>query len=105
MAWHARLASLQYTAATSNTQDVHATHVQEENEEEIEYLDDVDFVESDEDMEDAAYGSGSDASEGIRMTCWIHDESGVGGRVWLVVDKPVMGIHDKHCACWNRCGA
>lgn len=40
-------------------------NVQEENEEEIEYLDDVDFVESDEDMEDAAYGSGSDASEGM----------------------------------------
>ena len=80
-------------------------NVQEENEEEIEYLDDVDFVESDEDMEDAAYGSGSDASEGIRMTCWIHDESGDGGRVWLAVEKPVMGIHDKHCAWWNRCGA
>ena len=42
-------------------------NAQEENEEEIEYLDDVDFAESDEDIEDAAFGSGSDASEGGLM--------------------------------------
>lgn len=50
--------------------------MQEENEEEIEYLDDVDFVESDEDMEDAAYGSGSDASEGTDVICLEHAEFG-----------------------------
>lgn len=51
--------------------------LQEENEEEIEYLDDVDFAKSDEDIEDAdaAYGSGSDASEGVFSVTFCDRES------------------------------